>query len=57
MYRLLAAPRPSRAGYEEMTPLEYAMATAFVLISLFAAVPAVPLGLQAAARALLAPFA
>lgn len=57
MNGLHAAPRSSRAAHEELTSLEYAMATAFVLISLVVAVPAVPSGLRSAVRALLAPFA
>jgi hypothetical protein len=57
MNRLPAAPRLPRAASEEMTLLEYAMATAFVLTSLVVAVPAVSASLRSAARLLLAPFA
>lgn len=57
MTRVLAPPRASRMGDEEMTSLEYAMAAAFVLVSVFVAVPAVPIALRSAVRTLLAPFA
>lgn len=57
MTRLPAAPRPSRARPDEMSLLEYALATAFVLTSLIVAVPAVPAALRSVARFLLAPFA
>ncbi|WP_431304122.1 hypothetical protein [Sediminicoccus sp. BL-A-41-H5] len=57
MSRLPAAPRPSRAGHEEMSFLECALVAAFVLAALVAAVPAIPVALRSAARHLLAPFA
>lgn len=57
MIRLPAAPRLPRARPDEMSLLEYALATAFVLPSLVVAVPAVPAALRPLARFLLAPFA
>lgn len=51
MNRFPASPRASRA--EDMTGLEYGLVAAFVLVALFAAIPAVPPALAAAAEALL----
>ena len=57
MPRLPAAQRPARVCHEELSLLEYALATGFVLTALVVAVPAVPVALRSAGRLLLAPFA
>jgi hypothetical protein len=53
MARLHASPRRPGAAWEEMSPLEYGLVAAFVLMALVAAVPRASIAAATVARLIL----